>query len=114
MSERFHDRKQQKRDGFSREIDAKARRKLRARRNKSHGVWFGLGMMGMVGWSIAIPTLVGAAVGLWLDKTWPGDRSWTLALLVAGLTIGCLNAWNWVSKEDRAMREDEENNDDND
>lgn len=93
---------------FSRQVGAKATRKLRARQNPSAGVWFGLGMMGLIGWSVAIPTLLGAALGIWLDKHYPGGRSWTLALLVAGLAIGCLNAWHWVDKEDRAMREKQE------
>jgi ATP synthase protein I len=46
-----------------------------------------------------------------LDRRFPGGRSWTLALLVAGLTIGCLNAWFWVSKEDKAMRDEPEDDD---
>ena len=93
---------------LSRRIGTKAARKLKARRNPTPGVWYGLGMMGLIGWSVAIPTLLGAALGLWLDKQHWSDRSWTLALLVAGLTIGCLNAWLWVSKEQNAMLEDEE------
>jgi ATP synthase protein I len=96
---------------FAGQVGAKAARKLKARRNPKPGVWFGLGMMGLIGWSVAIPTLLGAALGLWLDRRFPGGRSWTLALLVAGLTIGCLNAWFWVSKEDKAMRDEQENND---
>lgn len=90
------------------QVGPKAARKLKARRRSSPGVWSGLGMMGLVGWSVAVPTLVGAGLGLWLDRQYPGGRSWTLALLVAGLTLGCLNAWHWVSKEDRAMREEQE------
>jgi predicted F0F1-ATPase subunit len=35
------------------------------------GVWFGLGMMGLIGWSVAVPTLLGAALGLWLDSRHP-------------------------------------------
>jgi ATP synthase protein I len=46
-----------------------------------------------------------------LDKHHSGKHAWTLALLVAGLTIGCLNAWHWVAKEEKAMREEEEDND---
>jgi len=65
-------------------------------------------MMGLVGWSVAVPTLLGAALGLWLDGHYPGGRSWTLALLMAGLAIGCFNAWHWVAKEERAMREQPE------
>jgi ATP synthase protein I len=96
---------------FAGQVGAKAARKLKARRNSTQGVWFGLGMMGLIGWSVAIPTLLGAALGLWLDRRFPGGRSWTLALLVAGLTIGCLNAWFWVSKEDKAMRDEPEDDD---
>jgi ATP synthase protein I len=91
-------------------VGAKAARKLRARRSGTPGVWFGLGMMGLIGWSVVVPTLLGAALGLWLDQRYPGGRSWTLALLMAGLTLGCLNAWHWVSKEDQAMRDEEDNN----
>ncbi len=93
------------------EVGAKAARKLKARRNPTPGVWFGLGMMGLIGWSVVVPTLVGAAIGLWLDKRHPGTQSWTLALLVAGLAIGCFNAWRWIAKEDTAMREDRQNGD---
>lgn len=89
------------------EVGSKAARKLRARRHPTNGVWFGLGMMGLIGWSVAVPTLLGAALGLWLDNHYPGNTSWTLALLVAGLVIGCFNAWRWVAKEDEAMKEEQ-------
>lgn len=92
-------------------VDASASRKLRARRRGTPGVWFGLGMMGLIGWSVVVPTLLGAGLGLWLDQQYPGGRSWTLALLVAGLSVGCLNAWHWVSREDRAMRDEGEGGD---
>lgn len=89
------------------QVGAKAVRKLKARRS-TQGVWFGLGMMGLIGWSVVVPTLLGAALGLWLDQEYPQGRSWTLALLVAGLTIGCINAWLWIDKEDKAMRDEQE------
>lgn len=91
---------------FADQVGAKATRKLKARRHATQGVWFGLGMMGLIGWSVSIPTLLGAAIGLWLDRHHAGAHSWTLALLVAGLMIGCLNAWHWVAKEDKAMRDE--------
>jgi ATP synthase protein I len=95
---------------FAGKVGAKAVLKLKAR-NSTQGVWFGLGMMGLVGWSVVVPTLLGAALGIWLDKHHPGKHSWTLALLVAGLAIGCLNAWHWVAKEDKAMREESQDDD---
>jgi ATP synthase protein I len=98
-------------EDFSREIGLKAARKLKAR-NSTQGVWFGLGMMGLVGWSVVVPTLLGAGLGIWLDNHHPGKHSWTLTLLIAGLALGCLNAWHWVDKEDKEMRQDGENPDD--
>jgi len=97
--------------GLAERVGTKAARKLKAQRNTTPGVWFGLGLMGVVGWSVVVPTLLGAALGLWLDRHHPGGRSWTLALLVAGLTLGCLNAWHWVSKEDQAMQDEREDDD---
>ncbi len=99
------------RPSFSQEVGVKAARKLKARRISAQGVWFGLGMMGLIGWSVVVPTLVGAALGIWLDRHHPGKHAWTLALLVAGLSIGCLNAWHWVAKEEKAIRDEQEEND---
>ena len=95
---------------FAGQIGAKVARKLKARKSRQ-GAWFGLGMMGLIGWSVTIPTLLGAGLGLWLDRQYPGGRSFTLALLVAGLAIGCLSAWRWVAREDKAMRDEQEDGD---
>ena len=94
------------------QVGQKAARKVHARRHGAPGVWFGLGMMGLIGWSVAVPTLLGAALGLWIDKSYPSSRSWTLALLVAGLMLGCINAWHWVAKEEKAMRDEQEDKED--
>lgn len=92
---------------FADRIGAKAARKLKARRRPDAGVWFGFGMMGLIGWSVVVPTLLGTMLGIWLDRNHPGSHSWTLALLTIGLVLGCMNAWHWVDKEDKAMRDDE-------
>ena len=90
------------------EVGAKEARKLRARRAKDRTIWFGLGMFGLVGWSVAIPTLLGVSLGVWLDVHYPSRFSWTLALLLAGATLGAMNAWYWVSQEQRAMDRERE------
>ena len=97
-------------DFFSGQIAEKERRKIKALREKNNGVWMGLGMMGMVGWSVAVPTLLGAALGFWLDKKYPQTFSWTLSWLVIGLCGGSLIAWYWVAKEDKEMHNDKEEN----
>lgn len=97
-------------DDFANLIGAKAARKISAR-HSTQGVWSGLGMIGLIGWSVVVPTLLGAALGLWLDKHHAAGHSWTLALLVAGLSVGCLNAWHWVTNEQKAMHDEPENRD---
>jgi ATP synthase protein I len=82
-------------------VGRKAERKLRARRTGRRGVWFGLGMFGLVGWAVALPTVAGAALGLWLDAHVHSRVSWTLTLLLVGAVLGSLNAWYWVERESR-------------
>jgi len=86
---------------LQKEVERKAERKLRARREEARTAWFWLGMFGLVGWSIAIPTLIGVALGVWIDRRWPGPASWTLTLLIMGVAVGCLNAWYWIKQESR-------------
>jgi ATP synthase protein I len=86
---------------MSEEIGRKAERKLKARSQRDRGIWFGLGMFGLVGWAVAIPTLLGIGLGLWLDSRFPGRVSWTVTLLFVGVILGCLNAWYWVQRESR-------------
>lgn len=83
------------------EIGRKAERKLRGRREKPRTIWFGLGITGLVGWSVAIPAVAGALLGQWVDRQWPGDVSWTLTFLFIGIVLGCLNAWYWIQQESR-------------
>jgi ATP synthase protein I len=80
-------------------IGTKARRKLKAKGEQHRSIWFGMGMFGMVGWSVATPTLLGVVVGLWIDRRWPSRFSWTLMLLFIGVVLGCFNAWYWLRQE---------------
>jgi ATP synthase protein I len=92
------DRRRKQAEEFTRKVDTKERRRIKGKTHKDETVWFGLGMIGVVGWSVAIPTLIGTAIGLWIDQSWPSRFSWTLMLLVLGVALGCLNAWYWVKK----------------
>jgi ATP synthase protein I len=83
------------------EIARKAERRLAAERRRGNGALFGLGMLGLVGWSVAVPTLLGTALGIWLDRVIPGQASWTLTFLLVGVGLGCVNAWYWVQRHQR-------------
>jgi len=96
-----------KKKSFSREVGDKEKRRLQAQSEKK-SVWAGLGLYGMVGWSVAVPTLLGAALGIWLDKRYQVHFSWTLSLLITGLMIGCLVAWNWIQKENKEIHKNQD------
>ncbi|HHX91412.1 MAG TPA: F0F1 ATP synthase subunit [Paracoccus sp.] len=89
-------------------LGSREARKLRARRTRDRTLRHGLSAAGIVGWSVVVPTVAGVLLGLWLDRRFPGEFSWTLALLLGGVTLGCLNAWYWISQEARGIQEDEE------
>ncbi len=95
-------------NSFSRQVGEKAQRKLKALHNDKRSVWFGIGMFGMVGWSVAVPTLLGAALGMGMDKKYPESFSWTLSFLILGLFAGCLIAWHWITKEHNEMNQDKD------
>jgi len=94
-------------DQFVETIQEKSRRRRRARREQGN-IWFGLGTFGMVGWSVAIPAVLGVLLGAWLDANVPMGFSWRLTLLVGGVIIGCLNAWYWISKEQQNVERERE------
>lgn len=91
---------------FVEKVDSKVTRKLRAQRHPGRSVWMGLGTMGIIGWSVSVPTLFGLLLGVWLDKHHSLGFSWTLNLLIIGLVLGCIVAWRWVSKEAKAIHKD--------
>jgi ATP synthase protein I len=82
-------------------VGRSAARKKKARQGEQRNVWFGFGMFGLVGWAVALPAIAGVALGLWLDLELQSQLSWTLALLLAGVGVGCLNAWYWINRESR-------------
>ncbi len=98
-------------DAFQRKIAAMEERKLKAQRQGVQGIWMGLGTFGLIGWSVALPTFFGVLLGTFIDDRFPGIHSWTLSLLVLGLFVGCLNAWHWVAREEKAIRDNKETKD---
>ncbi len=91
---------------FSEEISEKEKRMLKAMHEHKQSAWSGFGMFGMIGWSVVVPALLGAALGIWLDRHYHQSFSWTLTFLLAGTILGCIIAWSWVTKENKNMHQD--------
>jgi len=94
----YGSRRKQAADRFTQKVAQREALRMKGIRHKGETVWFGLGMFGIVGWAVSIPTLIGVAIGLWIDRTWPSQYSWALMFLLLGVIIGCINAGYWVRK----------------
>jgi ATP synthase protein I len=81
---------------FVQEVRRQAERRCRQR---TLGFWQGLGLVGAVGWMVALPAVAGALGGRWLDRHYGSGIFWTLGLLVAGVALGTLSAWRHVARE---------------
>ncbi|MGA7297506.1 MAG: AtpZ/AtpI family protein [Rhodanobacteraceae bacterium] len=88
-----------KRGGSIEDIGKRAERMKAARDNPGPSPLRGIGTFGMIGWSVVVPTVGGAFLGLWLDRVVPQNFSWTTALILGGVALGALLAWAWVGKE---------------
>ena len=83
-----------------------AERKRRARARQDFSPLRGLSAFGVVGWSVAIPTVAGALLGIWLDRVAPQNFSWPLALILGGLVLGVIVAWDWVARQNHDTLDD--------
>lgn len=57
-----------------------------------------LAQIGVLGWIVTIPMLLGMFLGRWLDNRFSTGVFWTTPLLLAGLALGCWSAWRWVER----------------
>ena len=85
-------------DDASAAIHRRAQRMQKTRDEPKYSPLTGLGVFGVIGWSVAIPTVGGAFLGLWLNRVAPQSFSWPIALILGGVVIGAMVAWNWIDK----------------
>jgi ATP synthase protein I len=55
-----------------------------------------LAQVGVLGWTIVVPALIGIFLGRWLDRRFATGIFWTGPLLMLGLALGCWSAWKWM------------------
>jgi ATP synthase protein I len=56
-----------------------------------------LAQIGVLGWIIVVPMLIGVFVGRWLDQNFHSGLFWTAPLLMLGAGLGCWSAWKWMA-----------------
>lgn len=78
-------------------------RRRRARRERWHRegerpLGHNLALIGVLGWLVVIPTLLGIFLGRWLDQGAANGIFWTVSLMFAGLCLGCWLAWKRINE----------------
>jgi ATP synthase protein I len=80
-------------------IVAKSRRRELARRRPRSTVGRWVGSFGLVGWTVTVPTLLGLALGAFLDDRFGGRLRFTVTFLLLGVAAGSATAWHWLRRE---------------
>ena len=73
-------------------------RRERGAREARRSIGQDLALIGVIGWTIVLPTLAGIFAGRWLDRRFASGVFWTLGLLAAGLATGCGLAWQRLNR----------------
>lgn len=81
------------------EIERRAERHRRWEEAGEDSMARRLGQIGVLGWMIVTPILVGVFLGRWLDTRAGSGLTWTGALLMLGTALGCWSAWRWMHHE---------------
>ncbi len=84
------------RDQLVKGVRLRSERHQRWRREGDSSVAQRLAQIGVLGWIIVTPILIGIFIGRWLDRTFHSGLFWTAPLLMLGLALGCWSAWKWM------------------
>lgn len=71
---------------------------LRSHREGEPSLLRQLASVGVLGWVVVVPTLLGIALGRWLDAHWATGITFTAALLLLGVVLGGWSAWRWMHR----------------
>ena len=57
-----------------------------------------LAQVGVLGWMIVIPALIGVVIGRWIDARTGGGIMVAAALMLLGVCLGFWSAWHWMHR----------------
>lgn len=58
-----------------------------------------LGQIGVLGWTIVVPTLLALLLGRWLDRQMESGVFFTAPMIMLGAGAGLYFAWKWMHRE---------------
>ena len=86
-------------DPMAQAVRTRQERRERWHSEGEHSVIGFVGQIGVLGWIIVAPTLIGIFVGRWLDRTFSTGILFSAALLFLGVSLGFWSAWRWMDRQ---------------
>ena len=84
---------------FLADVERRRRRHQKYKREGDASFWSSVGMMGTVGWSVAVPMAGGALLGRWIDARADSGHVFMLFFLIVGGILGCVVAWRLITEK---------------
>jgi len=86
-------------DRLARAAKKAVRREAEGRKDPEPSLGARLGQVGVLGWTIVVPTLLGLFLGRWLDLSFGTGVFYSASLLMVGAAIGLWAAWRWMHRQ---------------
>jgi len=86
-------------DSLANAAQAAAKRDAKGRADPELSLGARLGQVGVLGWYIIVPTLLGLFVGRWLDRQSGTGLFFSAPLLIIGASVGFWSAWKWMHRQ---------------
>ena len=84
-------------DKLLRQVRLRGERHRRWLREGDPSVARRLAQIGVLGWIIVTPMIIGLFAGRWLDRTLHSGIFWTAPLVMLGVALGGWSAWKWMN-----------------
>ena len=86
-------------DRLARAAQTAAEREAEGRADPEPSLGARLGQIGILGWTIVVPILLGLFLGRWLDRTFGTGILFSAPLLMIGAIFGFWSAWRWMHRQ---------------
>jgi ATP synthase protein I len=86
-------------DGLAAAVQKRQERRTRWLNEGEPSVVRFVGQIGVLGWIIVVPALIGLFLGRWLDHKLGSGIFWSAPLLLLGVVVGFWSAWRWMHRQ---------------
>jgi ATP synthase protein I len=76
-----------------------AEREAKGRADPEPSLGARFGQIGVLGWTIVVPTLLLLFLGRWLDRIFGTGIFFSAPLLMIGAAVGFWSAWRWMHRQ---------------